>query len=115
MTSRAAASIDSAGAPGRTAAVAAAWAALEDRERGEERLVRAAGRVAAGDPQHPGRVAAVAAERAADVEHDRLAGRDHPLARPRDAGDAEFGPGADDREVGRVVALGDEALADLPG
>ena len=30
-------------------------------------------------------------------------------------GDAEFGPRADDREVGLVVALGDEALADLAG
>ena len=28
-------------------------------------------------------------------------------------GEAEFGPGADDREVGLVVALGDEPLADL--
>ena len=69
MTSRAAASIDSAVAPGRTAAVAAAWAWRSSGEGGHEGLAGSPGRLAAGHPQHPGRVTAITAERAADVEH----------------------------------------------
>ncbi len=77
-----------------------------------EPLVGPAVRVAAGHPQRARDVRAVATERAADVEHDRLARSDHPLRRVvmRRRG---VGAGADDREVGRLVALGDEALADL--
>ncbi len=51
----------------------------EDREEVQELLVGPVRRVAAGDPQRPGDVAAVAPDRPADVEDDRLAGPDHPL------------------------------------
>ena len=44
-----------------------------------ESLVGPVGRVAAGHPQRPRDVRAVAADRAADVEHDRLAGADDPV------------------------------------
>ena len=78
--SRAVRSIASAATPGRTAAVAATCAARARRTGGGTPR-RALRLVAAGHPQGPRRVAAVAAERAADVEHDRLAGPDHPLRR----------------------------------
>ena len=77
-----------------------------------EALIGAVGRVAAGHPERPRDVRPIAADRAADVEDDRLAGRDHPVGClvVRRGG---VGPRADDREVGLVVALGDEPLADL--
>ena len=48
--------------------------AVQDAEQVAEPFVRTLGRVAAGHPQRPGDVGAVAADRAADVEDDRLAG-----------------------------------------
>ena len=102
-----------AGVPGRTARVAGRLGAVQDREQVPESLVGPLRRVAAGDPQRPRDVRAVAAERAADVEHDRLAGPDHPVGRLV-VRRRRVGAGADDREVGLVVALGDEPLADLP-
>ena len=56
----------------------------------------------------------VAVDRAADVEHDRLAGGDDPLGRLV-VGRGGVRPGPDDREMRLVVALGDESLADLAG
>ena len=46
-----------------------------------EPLVGTLRRIAAGHPQRPRDVRAVAADRAADVEHDRLAGPDHAVRR----------------------------------
>ena len=55
--------------------------AVQDAEQVAEPLVGALRRIAAGDPQRPRDVRAVAAERAADVEDDRLAGLDDPVGR----------------------------------
>ena len=75
-------------------------------------VVRAVRVVAAGHPQRPGDVAAVAAQRPADVEDDRLAGPDHPVRRLV-VRRGRVGPRRDDRELGVVVALREEPLADL--
>ena len=86
--------------------------ALEDLEQVPEAFVRSVARVAAGHPQRARDVGAVAAERAADVEHDRLAGLDDPvgcLVVRRRGVRAR----SDDRELGLVVALRDQPLADL--
>ena len=54
---------------------------VQHPEQVPEALVRALGRVAAGHPQGPRDVRAVAAEDPADVEDDRLAGLDDPVGR----------------------------------
>ena len=77
-----------------------------------ELLVRAVGLVATGHPQRPRRVAPVAAQRPADVEDDRLAGADHPLRRLV-VGRRGVGPRSDDRELGELVTLGPEPVADF--
>ena len=101
MTSRAAPSIDSQATPGRTARVAAAWAACSTPKRWRNRSSGPVRRVAAGHPQRPRDVRAVAAERAADVEDDRLAGLDDPLRRLV-VRRRRVRAGADDRERGRA-------------
>ena len=75
-------------------------------------VVGAERRVAAGHPDHARDVARVAADGAADVEHDRLAGADHPLARLVVRRRA-VGPRRDDPELGDLVALGEQPLPDL--
>ena len=112
MTSRAVASIASQATPGRTARVAVSCAACSTPNRCRNSSSGPFAVVAAGDPQRPGDVAAVAAERAADVEDDRLARLDDPLGRLV-VGRRGVRAGADDREVGLLVALGDEPVADL--
>ena len=54
----------------------------------------------------------VAADRAADVEDDGLAGRDDAVGRPV-VRRRRIRPGPDDGEFGVVVALGDQPLVDL--
>ena len=113
MRRRATASISSQGTPGRTAAVAAAWASLEHAVQAQELRVRAAA-LGAGDPDRARDVGPVAAQRPADVDDDRLAAGDDALARVVVRRRA-VGSRGDDRELGVLVALGDEALADLAG
>ena len=86
----------------------------EHREEVTEILRRALAVVATRDPQRPGRVAVVATERAADVEHDWLAGLDHPIGRLV-VGRRGIRPGRDDRELGQLVALGSEPIPHLGG
>ena len=65
------------------------------------------------DERRAGRVAAVAAEAPADVEHERVSLLDHPIPglvmRAR-----RVRTGRDDRESGRVVAGLEQELADVP-
>ena len=108
MTSRAAASTASARDPGPTASQAACLGLLEHLVVGAE-----VGRGLA-DGVGAGRVGAVAARhRAADVDHDRVAGLDHPV-RQLVVRAGAVGPGADDHEVDGGVALGDDRLGDVP-
>ena len=102
------------GDPGSSGAGGRLLGAVEDREQVAESLVRALVRVAAGHPQRPGDVRAVAAQRAADVEHDRLTRLDDALG-GLVVRRCRVRAGAHDREVRLLVAFGDESLADLPG
>src|SRR4029079_792543 len=85
----------------------------EDREHVREVAVRVFRIVAPGHPEGPRDVRAVAAQRPADVEHDRLARPGYALRRlvvPRRRGRAR----GDDREHRRFVTFVDQPLADLP-
>ena len=68
--------------------------------------------IAAGDPHHTCRVAAIATPAAPDVEQHRLTGHNLPVARLVMRRRAVW-PGSDDRELCLVVSRGDEAIADL--
>ena len=100
------------GDPGPDRAGRGGLGALQDAEQVPEPLVGAVRRVAAGHPERARDVRAVAVDRAADVEDDRLAGRDDALRRLV-MGRGGVRARADDREMGLLVAFGDEALADL--
>ena len=79
------------------------WAAAEHVVQAAE-LVGRALIVVAGHPERARDVRAVALEPAADVEHDRLAGLDHPLARLV-VRRGRVGTAGHDPERGLVVAL----------
>src|SRR5271157_3165909 len=68
----------------------------------------------AGNPDGPRRVAHVTGQTAADVKHQGLAGGDDPIARVVMRRGAVW-PGSDDREIGHVVALVHQTVADLAG
>ena len=70
-------------------------------------------RLGIADERRARRVAAVAAEGAAEVQHQRIADLDHAI--PRLVMRAcRVGTGRNDRESGRVVAGLQQELADVP-
>ncbi len=85
----------------------------EDREHVREVAVGVFRIVAPGHPEGPRDVRAVAAQRPADVEHDRLARLDDPLGRLVMRRRRVRARG-DDREHRRLVTFVDQPLADLP-
>ena len=112
MIPRATASIRSHGDAGPDGPGRLLLAVAEHVVQVAEGVVGAERRVAAGHPDHARDVARVAADGAADVEHDRLARADHPLARLVVRRRA-VGPRRDDPELGDLVALGEQPLPDL--